>query len=1114
MQDRAERTRALDVTRSFLVQAPAGSGKTELLIQRFLALLARVNRPEHVLAMTFTRKAAGEMRSRIIAALADAHAEKSVAGAHLTKTRELAFAALARDRELGWELLAHPARLAVHTIDALCAGILRQAPFATRVGARPKVVEHAHPLYRQAARDALAQAAPDDQEWRALLSHLDNDAERVVGLLATMLGKRDQWLRPLGRADPLALRNVLEATLRAEVEGELDNVRQVFPATLAGPLTELAAYASSNLASLPAQAMLAAALQRCVAAGGLPRAGPEAPDDFRILANWLLVANDPQFRRSTNHNQGMPAITKGAGAEVRRMHKINMHELLAQMSACPGLADTLHVARQLPGVAYDDASWEIVAALLAILPRVAAQLVVTFTREGVVDFVQTALAALVALGEPDAPTDLLLRLDMRIEHLLLDEFQDTSQTQYELLARLTAGWSQGDGRTIFVVGDPMQSIYGFRNAEVRLFLDAQAQRRIGDIPVEFVDLSANFRSQANLVTWVNDVFARVLAQRHDPWRGAVAFTRSQAEQEPHPGIVPTLEVLRTDEDEAQRVTELAHAALTDGAPDVAILVRARPHLRAILPALRKAAIPFAAVELDPLGDRQAMLDLVSLTHALTQPADRLAWLSVLRAPWCGLTLPDLFVLAQGNGAGLPEVLAQRHEAALSDDGHARLAGVAQILERSLAARGRIPLVERVRGTWLALGGPACCEERIDLDAAELFFKLLAEYEYAGDVRDWQAFRAALDDSRAAPDADAEAPVKVMTLHRAKGLEFDTVILPGLARASKSNGPELLRWRARVAGLMLGPIAARGERDGPVADYLKGLAKAEVDAELGRLLYVGVTRAKVRLHLTAVLQPNDSQASGWQPPRADAALHKLWRSTVGTIAAPATIPAVVTGETRAPQLHRLPIEWQMPPLPTSILLSAATLATADTAPPVFDWARATAAMIGTVAHRFLAQIAHEGLAAWPLERLVSLPSRVRAALRHEGVDEASLATATAHTVSAVQRTLNDERGRWIFSGEHAEAKSEWALAGIDGSALVHVTIDRTFLAAGERWIIDFKTGRHEGGDTAAFLDREVERYRAQLAQYARIVSALDRRPIRLALYFPLVEGGFRAWAFAQ
>ncbi len=1123
--DRAERARALDVTRSFLVQAPAGSGKTELLIQRFLALLARVQRPEHVLAMTFTRKAAGEMRSRIVAALADAQQEKPIIGDHLGKTRELAHAVLAQDRELGWQLLAHPARLAVHTIDALCAGLLRQAPLATRFGGLPKIEEHAQPLYRQAARDAMATADPDDPEWRTLLTHLDNDAERVVSLLAAMLGKRDQWLRSLVQADPRALRMALESTLRSEIEGELESARQVFPMELAGLLAQIASYAAGNLASNPEKALVAAALQRWAAAGGGPAAtGAENSNDWRVLAGWLLIDKQAQFRRATNFQHGLPAVGTGSGATERKARKTQMMALLGQLSACPGLADVLHAARQLPPVAYDEASWEMVAALLRILPQVAAQLIVAFAREGAVDFTQTALAALAALGESDAPTDLLLRLDMRIEHLLLDEFQDTSQTQYDLLARLTAGWSQGDGRTLFVVGDPMQSIYGFRAAEVRLFLDAQTRCRIGDIPVEFVDLTSNFRSQANLVTWINDVFAEVLAPRHDPWRGAVAFAKSTAEQHAHPEIVPTLEVLRTHEDEAQRVTQLALAALAAGAPDVAILVRARPHLHAILPALRKASVPFAAVDLDPLGARQATLDLMSLTHALTQPADRLAWLSVLRAPWCGLRLPDLFAVAQASGAGLPAERngaslpwadAKRHaDAAISGDGRARLARVAAVLDCSLEVRGRAPLVERVRGAWLALGGPACCDEPIDLAAAELFFKLLAEYEYAGDVRDWQAFCAALDQLRTAPESDALAPVKVMTLHRAKGLEFDTVVLPGLAREPPRTDAELLRWRARAAGLMLAPMAARGAAEGPISAYLKLLAAAEADAELGRLLYVGVTRAKVRLHLTAVLQPKTSRANEWQPPRAGTALYKLWRPAAKMIAPPTTMAPVVAPATPAPLLHRLPLGWQSPALPASVPLPSSTLATVRTPVPVFDWAHATAAAIGTVAHRFLAQIAHEGLAAWPPERAATLSPRVRAALSSEGVAGASLATATVQTVGAIQRTLTDERGRWIFSETHIEAKSEWALAGIDGDAVVHVTIDRTFVTAGKRWIIDFKTGQHEGGDSTGFLDREVGRYRAQLAQYARIVSALDSRPIRLALYFPLIERGFREWAFDE
>jgi ATP-dependent helicase/nuclease subunit A len=125
----------------------------------------------------------------------------------------------------------------------------------------------------------------------------------------------------------------------------------------------------------------------------------------------------------------------------------------------------------------------------------------------------------------------------------------------------------------------------------------------------------------------------------------------------------------------------------------------------------------------------------------------------------------------------------------------------------------------------------------------------------------------------------------------------------------------------------------------------------------------------------------------------------------------------------------------------------------------------------------------------------------------------LAQAAADVDRAVRGVLADPRGRWLFDPAHAEAASEWALAGIDNGAVVHVSLDRTFVADGVRWIVDFKTGRHEGGDTTAFLAREEERYSAQLERYARIVREIDSRPIRLALYYPLVDTGWREWAFS-
>ena len=1120
-RDIAHRALALDVGQSFLVQAPAGSGKTELLIQRYLALLGVVDRPERVLAMTFTRKAAAEMRERISHALraaADAEAAPAVSD-HELKTRTLAAAALARDRAQGWQLVAHPARLAIYTIDAFCASIVRQAPIATGLGSLPRFEEHAEPLYRQAAREALAAAPAGDSDWRAFLAHLDNDAERVVALLASMLAKRDQWLRHLGVAQAGVLRRRLELALQQEIDGELDQVRRMFtPATLAA-IARCAAYASANLDRDGGNEDLSAALARCVAAGGLPPAQFQHQDDWRTLADWLMVKGASRFRKSIDARSGIPAKAGGkAGATDRIAGKDDVEQLLRSLEAGEGMADALHIARSLPPSVYGEASWAMVAALLAVLPQAAAELALVFAAEGAVDFVELTLAALRALGPADEPTDLLLRLDSRYEHLLVDEFQDTSDSQYELLASLTAGWTNGDGRTLFAVGDPMQSIYRFREAEVRLFLDAQANARIGNVPVRFVDLTRNFRSQRALVEWVNAVFPAVLALRSNPWRGAVSFAPAVATQAALRDVRPTVDLVDTFTAEADRVVQRVEAALAAGASDIAVLVRARPHLDLILPALRAARIPFAAVELDALGTRQSVLDIASLAHALLQPADRLASLAALRAPWCGLPLADLLAVAPHAALGLCDLLVRRHEiAGVSDDGRVRLDRVAEALLPAFAERGRRPFRECIRGAWLALGGPATVDEAIDLDAASRFLGLVAEHETGGDVRDWNLLIEALATMYPTPQAGDAARVQVMTLHKAKGLEFDTVILPGLARNPPGDDEELLRWRTRPRGLLLAPIKARGGDADPIYAYLDLLAAAEADHELGRLLYVGATRARSRLHLIATAEIVEGTTGGppaWKPPRANSALAKLWPALATALPPPAAVPSPVANAATnpPPRLRRLPADSRClrfrrrPECPRARCRRARLSCRLNGRMPLpRPLARSRIACWRNSRVKASRQ--------WNGKRVAALGSRIRMELRAEGVDDAQLAQAGADVDRALRRLIEDSRGRWLFDPAHADAASEWTLAGIDAGAIVHVSLDRTFVADGVRWIVDFKTGRHEGGDTAAFLAREEERYRPQLERYARIVRALDPRPIRLALYYPLVAQGWREWGFA-
>jgi len=1131
-EDAAARERALDVTRSFLVQAPAGSGKTELLIQRLLALLGRVERPERVLAITFTRKAAGEMRDRVIGALlaAQRDVDEAALRPHERLTRRLARDVLTQDERLGWHLTQHPSRLAIQTIDSLAQAIALQAPIASGLAPAPRFTEDAVPLYLDAARAAIAAARPDDGRWRTLLGHQDNDADALANLLAQMLAQRDQWLTRLtlapGGED--AARRVLERTLAREVEGELAQCADVVAAADFAPVVRFAKLALPNLDE--SLGVLRASLERCVRRDGPPPLDVAHVADWGAIAEWLTTGTG-NLRRNASSMPGIPAIGRGPGHEARRADAQAVADWLNALASVPGLADAFSIMRGLPPVRYSDGEWERIASMLSLLPELAARLATVFAEARELDFPQATLAALAALGTGDEPSDLLLRLDLRIDHVLVDEFQDTSYAHLELIGRLVAGWSDGDGRTIFAVGDPMQSIYRFRGAEVRAFVDAQASGAVEGIAVECLTLRRNFRSQARLVDWVNATFPRVLGAKHDPWRSRVAFADAVAVEQEAAGPACTVDTVADDEGEAKCVVARLREAL-EGPGNVALLVRARSHLARILPALRAASIPYSAVDLDSLGDRPAARDVAALAHAIAQPDDRLAWLALLRAPWCGLALADLHamvVAADATPSRSIEAAVAAPPGTLSPDGAARLARLAGVLAHARDEHGLAPMSVRVRDAWTALGGPATLDEPLDLVAVDDVLALLAEHERAGDVPDWNAFVARLDAKRLSPLPGEEARVQVMTMHKAKGLEFDTVILPGLARPPARGEDPPLRWAVREQPdggrtLLLAPLTARigaaSERD-PVYAYLKALDLEQEDAEAGRLLYVGCTRAQRRLHLVAAPGVKAASAKApcrWADPRRRSALACLWPGIgeAATAAAPPE-PAVAAPDAGdpvpPPPLLRLPLDWTAPPMPPPLAVPV-SFAAGERGPP-FDWAQATAAAIGTVAHRLFGQMAQEGLAAWDAQRVDGARARVLAELAGEGVDAAACAAAADVVQDAVRHTCADARGRWLFAAGHLDARSEWALAGVEEGRVAHVTLDRTFIADGVRWIVDFKTGRHEGADPAQFLDRERERYRAQLERYARFVRALapgDPVPIRLALYHPLVPDGWREWGY--
>ncbi|MFO7877231.1 MAG: UvrD-helicase domain-containing protein, partial [Desulfovermiculus sp.] len=1053
--DTKQRATALDPERSFIVQAPAGSGKTELLTQRTLALLATVQAPEEVIAITFTRKAAGEMRGRILHALHRAAAGEQPLAEHEKTTLDLARNVLTRSQSLGWELASSPSRLRIQTIDSLCSGLVARMPLLSKLGGQVRIGDNPAQMYIWAAQATMAEL-DRDSPWslsvRTLLAHLDNDLDKTCRLIAGMLPQREQWLRHLADPDNRQLqRPGLEAALTRAVEDTLGEVRQLIPEQTAQSLIRLAHFAASRLPDpdkMPA-------LGLCTELNDLPGCTGYDRTLWQGLAR-LCLTRSGQIRKRADKSLGFPPPSSSKDPESKAMFQEMKDKFTACMQALnsvPGLETKLNELLLLPDPAYTEEQWSVLEALFDVLRLAVGHLHLVFQDQGEVDFTEITSRAQQALGSHQEPTDLALILDNRIQHLLIDEFQDTSISQFLLLQSLTAGWTPEDGRTFFAVGDPMQSIYSFREAEVGLFLQSR-QQGLGHIPLTPLVLSVNFRSQSGVVDWVNQAFPQVLPQAEDPLTGSVPYSPAQAflplTDNPAVRVHP---FLSSDlEPEAERVVSLIHQAQKDHPQGTtAVLVRSRSHLRGIVPALTQAGLSFQALDIDPLSQRPVIQDLCALSKALVHPGHNLAWLAVLRAPWCGLSLHDLHLVSpEGNKASIPsriqdnEVLAR-----ISSQGQARLQRVRPIVQNALLHRGRAGIRRQVESCWQALGGPDCLPGERDRQDVEAFFTLLQNRFNTASQSIIDELDASVAELFAPPETQADFDVQIMTVHKAKGLEFDTVILPGLGRPPRSDEQQLLAWLERSgpdgrSDLLLAPRTGTGEEKDPIYAYIRHLIQSKSRHEDGRLLYVAATRAKKRLHLLGHTNRNEK---GLRPPASGSLLSALWPAVQEEFEQAAGKLSENESLTKNPNpthpdqiLHRLSSDWQPPQLPSGLSPAPPREPDPEEEDIVFDWAGEAVRCAGTCVHGWLLIMAGQGLKGWDVQKVHSLRHVFALQLSQLGVRESDIEQSVDLVQEALENTLRQDLGRWILAFR-PQAKNEYALSGLDRGRVVSVVMDR-------------------------------------------------------------------------
>ncbi|MEM7167081.1 MAG: UvrD-helicase domain-containing protein [Planctomycetota bacterium] len=1094
--DAAARARALAADASFIVQAPAGSGKTGLLIQRLLVLLAQVEDPEEIVAITFTRKAAGEIRQRVTEALQSGRDDEAPAEPHARLTWQLARDALANADRRGWDLATQ--RLQARTIDAFCESIARRLPLLSGHGERRQTIDDARGLFREAIRRVLRSGAPSVQ---ALLWHLDNDVPQFHRLFESLLSHRDQWQRHLG-GSAVELRAVLEQSLRAVIDQHVAAVTAAAPPMFRKSAPALLAYAEAQLGREPQPLLFDA-------------------NGWRRLAQ-LCLTDRGTVRARVDRRQGFPAAKGAEDPALAKTRKGQIQELLGELGAAEHrpFVTLLAAVKGLPPARYADEQWQLVEALQELLKLLIEELRRVFAEKGQVDHTEVAAAAIRALELRAEHADAF-----GITHLLVDEFQDTSVAQYRLLTRVTAAWQPADRRTLFLVGDPMQSIYRFREANVELFLHCQREG-LGGVAVEPLTLTENFRSAAPLVAAVNDIFSEAFDPAFEGEPGAVPYTPFTAHAGAATGSV-ALHAWSGDHRraEAERVADLVQQAQRDGHRTIAVLVRSRHHLDVVLPLLRRRGVRYRAVDFETLSGRTVVRDLQALTEAIASPIDRVAWLSLLRSPWCGLTLRQLTLVAERAPAVFPAHLEEVGEY-LDEEAAARVRRVASVLAAAHENRGRGSLRDRVTTAWVHLGAPALLSAA-ELDEAEQFFGVLDDVANEGELPQPEELAARLADLYARPDPLAGA-VEVMTVHRSKGLEFDCVILPGLGRAPRPSESRLLLWDEDAQGsLLLGPMQSRRVKDeDPIYAYLRRGHRSKDLHELRRLLYVACTRARRELHLLAHMAPRDG---GDEQPHSGSALSVLGESLQHEFRKEIDRDIAPPEEERPPppRARRLVGGWSPDP-PAATVTAEVPVGTATQAGVSLGVRGGTggsveAVAFGTVIHNLLAAVAEGAPVATVLAEAV-----VCAALLREGCRREALATVAAEVQATVEGVLADERGAWILQSWEQAATEHEATAIVDG-VLRRVRVDRTFVVGNERWIVDYKTAalpdvppgttrkkvEQPAGEPPrldldsvreSFLVEQVALHRDQLLMYREVLSRADRQyPIRLALYYPRFLG---------
>ena len=1039
---------------------------------------------------------------------------------------EAARAALNRhaDRE---ELLLGGDLLRIQTFHSFCYALVAQAPLEADIAPGSTLLSEPDQrfLLREVIDDTLLEIlnrSPEDPYRKSLenrLLYLNNSWPMLTGELEGLMQRRESLIELTHVLSRERAGDYVARAVRDLAEAELKALE--------------AAFRRSALAESWAPFLEDLQSQKAEAAARLPHSVPGAAWEdlaaWRSMAESLLTKTGEPRKRFGPSNGYYSGFGKTAWCGLIQGLDRETWERLHRVTGLPAMDSTG------PGW---ETLWDLVLLLNAIIEVYDARC----RSQRVLDFSALEMAAL-RLFDNTAPSDLQLLLDRRVRHVLVDEFQDTNRQQWQLVRHLFAGWVPGDGRTLFVVGDPKQSIYGFRKAEVMLFTNAKQGLPLDDsvtLPLDPLVLSTNFRSQPHLIQWTNRLFGDTVMADPKPELDEVPFIPSEPSPETplrERACPPELALFASWPDSAScRLREadwLAYAVSeelkNEPGSEIGILLFARTSLPMYLEALRCRGIPVKVAEGLKLCERPEVRYLHQLCRALVLPQDHLAWASQLHSPWLLLGYSDIYAVSlEPHEAWVEKIrsFAEKNE---------RVASFWGSLEDARRRFGHEPLADVLETAWLDLGGARIAAEgwgSRGLACCRRFFDLIRQAETGEPVETLTRLEQLLDDSYEPVDPDtALSRVSLMTVHRAKGLEFDTVLLPFLdwdpvARLRSWEQPYLLE---RVPGsgerylLAVHPDRLRGDPD-PLFQWLSGLQAGRAWGEAKRLFYVAVTRARNKLRMSGIVPLKKGEGGvgfrsktplSWlearfgvsegmnlgairRPDEASEEIPAGWESRwederngfrvffEPRVPAGAGLPRE---EFKPVEVRPAPFEREKPSFrkfsPSSLASETAWEREETERGPEEEPGPPDARLRGVLIHRLLADYARK-------RKLPGLAGVV-SYLRHEGLDGEAAGAMADSTLAEVRSCIEDPWLERFFELPAEDLFIEYPLEGFhDEGRLYSGVVDLAARIDGTWRLIDYKSSKGDGGsDIEAFCRMGVEKYGPQLLAYREMWAGLKK-----------------------